>query len=731
MKKNGEQLVESQNASIRFLEELANLSKRGFLDEGIYLTDVGSDVLKKLKVKPAPSSKRRARNTGNANSNANNNNNVSAEMESKVEKHDENSHSSCEFNDEEHTGEVKHSDANKQRQPAKRYINIGLGGFNLKFRSRAKMQQNETPAEAAAAAAAAAAEETRTGSTTIKRKKKITIEDTIPAYMQEAFFGTLTLSTCNDDRGGGDAAAASEEQAIKLEQARKLAANRDLHHRINLDENMLKLAQQKQRGHLELGIEDFLDGDIVSYLFNDNRNLMEFNTDHDLAPPGNTNPNNSSNSNTNKNRLLKDSNNFDEKIFDEKIYEDLFHQMDAAGTPKSHPNSVDDYLNLSDTHNIVDAVSFGGHESQMVKSSTTSNNPHHLMSGDGFTNLNQLSSSSINHSTVAKQPSESSSSSSSSSSNSGLANNTPVLPSHHHHNQLHTHHSHSQAMSSGSGNIVNDVHMMSDSHNSDNRNIDDLARQFRESTHKYAQNTSAPPPHMNMNGTGANMHPAQIQQQQHSHQQHQPQHSQQPHLHQPFETKQQTEMPPMMNSMINNNQAANVGFAMMPGDMKRENIILPNQPQHQQHHHLLQHHMHQQQQQSQVIPIEAIATPINNNNTNNSNQFNNMILPGSSNVGSNAADSIPKFSSSDEPPPISFDDADLSNDAFCGVGGGAKGSGAPGTDVSRQKQLLQKYAEDEELGEMSTQAMSLYCNVNFPNLKNEMKGTCIFWIVLF
>lgn len=52
------------------------------------------------------------------------------------------------------------------------------------------------------------------------------------------------------------------------------------HHHISLDENVFKLAQQNKKGHLELGIEDFLDGDIVSYLFNENRNLMEFNPEH-------------------------------------------------------------------------------------------------------------------------------------------------------------------------------------------------------------------------------------------------------------------------------------------------------------------------------------------------------------------------------------------------------------------------------------------------------------------
>ena len=73
------------------------------------------------------------------------------------------------------------------------------------------------------------------------------MEDVMPVYMQEAFFGTNTLTNCQDADFGSD------ELALKLEQEKK-STNKDLH-RINLDENMLKLAQQKQRGHLELGIE--------------------------------------------------------------------------------------------------------------------------------------------------------------------------------------------------------------------------------------------------------------------------------------------------------------------------------------------------------------------------------------------------------------------------------------------------------------------------------------------
>ena len=60
-KKNSENTIGTQNDSLQFLEELASLSKRGYLDEGTFLTEVGTDLIKKLKVKPAPNSKRRAR----------------------------------------------------------------------------------------------------------------------------------------------------------------------------------------------------------------------------------------------------------------------------------------------------------------------------------------------------------------------------------------------------------------------------------------------------------------------------------------------------------------------------------------------------------------------------------------------------------------------------------------------------------------------------------------------
>ena len=51
---------ESQSETSLFLQELAALvNKRSALDEGIFLTDVGANIMKKLKIKPNPSFKRR------------------------------------------------------------------------------------------------------------------------------------------------------------------------------------------------------------------------------------------------------------------------------------------------------------------------------------------------------------------------------------------------------------------------------------------------------------------------------------------------------------------------------------------------------------------------------------------------------------------------------------------------------------------------------------------------
>ena len=61
------------------------------------------------------------------------------------------------------------------------------------------------------------------------------------------------------------------------------------------------------------------------------------------------------------------------------------------------------------------------------------------------------------------------------------------------------------------------------------------------------------------------------------------------------------------------------------------------------------------------------------------------------------------------------EDADL-------VGGGGGGGGTKKEEISRSKRSLEKYIEDEQLGDMATQAIPLFGNINYPNLRNEMGG---------
>jgi hypothetical protein len=82
---------------------------------------------------------------------------------------------------------------------------------------------------------------------------------------------------------------------------------------------------------------------------------------------------------------------------------------------------------------------------------------------------------------------------------------------------------------------------------------------------------------------------------------------------------------------------------------------------------------------------------------------------------------------------LSFDDQEFSNDgmnslAAATVSGSTKpvASGAQKENARCQKIIIEKYGEDEALGEFSTQAMALFSNLNYPNLKNELKGKMIF-----
>lgn len=609
------------------------------MDEGTFLTEIGVELMKKLKVKPAPVSKRRQPPAASRT--------ISQQQSletARDKQHDENSHSSCDFNDEAGDNpSEKHINMDNKNKPAngptKRYINIGMGGFNLKFRSRAKMhqqqQQNEANSEASGAQGADANN---------KRKKKLTTEDMMPPYMQEAFFGMNTLMSCSD----GQLPGVSDDDELltkRLEQEKKVSARES--HRIHLDENMLKLAQQKQRGHLELGIDDFLDGDIVSYLFNDNRNLMEFNTDHDLGHAHHSSNVNSSNSaptapntsnsvsstsgnntnsqtsNANNKSRLKESG-YDEKLFDEKMYEDLFHNIDK------NPDSVDDYLNLN-SQSIADAVAnpFDDphlhHHPALVKTPSSTSTSAVVSAADTFTNL-------TDHGMIA----------------------SPVTSSHHgHSDQLNQ--------------------LLGSSSNSDHRNIDDLARQFRESTHKYASQNS-------INGNSGNSQVASVT----SSSSTGPVPSSTP-------ANQFIDVKADVNSMLNN-APSNSGFSLIPSDIKLEHLDM---------------NANSNSQVTNRPTSDALAPP---------------SLP-------------PPL-----PPVLNFEEGELSNDAFgmslksgdmllggddlLGESTGAGGlmSGSSKEEMSRHKKLLEKYAEDEELGESATQAISLYCFYHYPNIKNEYKS---------
>ena len=78
--------------------------------------------------------------------------------------------------------------------------------------------------------------------------------------MQEAFFGASTMAKSKEIN------YCFEEDLNENSSNLKMKINRDSnHHRINLDENMLKSAQLNKKAHLELGIEG--ERRILNFLF--------------------------------------------------------------------------------------------------------------------------------------------------------------------------------------------------------------------------------------------------------------------------------------------------------------------------------------------------------------------------------------------------------------------------------------------------------------------------------
>ena len=278
LKKKNKISKESLNDSNVFLQEISALAKRTNLDEGIYLTDLGANIMKKLKIKPNPSFRRKPKTTVATIASSDATNSQTSEKQL-TQHHDEGSRSSSEermIHDEIAPHDSKLSDfggglnvvAKSKAAPSnKRQINFGLGGFNPKARTRNKLH-NDLNSDANAQL------NIENENKVNKRvKKKSVLEEMIPVYMQEAFFGANALSTQVSMNQEDDS-----NFNLKEEEVIRASHSKGNFHKINLDENMLKQAQQNKKANLELGIEDFLDGDIVSYLFNENKNLMDINS---------------------------------------------------------------------------------------------------------------------------------------------------------------------------------------------------------------------------------------------------------------------------------------------------------------------------------------------------------------------------------------------------------------------------------------------------------------------
>jgi hypothetical protein len=168
--------------------------------------------------------------------------------------------------------------------------------------------------------------------------------------------------------------------------------------------------------------------------------------------------------NTNTNTKTRKENNYDEKIFDV----DIFHQMtsDSSSKPPNSVNSVDEYLNL--TGQNTQTESGNGYESNLLNKNNSQmifNAPH--------TNTHSVQSPALC--------------------------NTHVQHHHHHHNHLHQQQHHVEDMKielnhSSSHKLIHETQTNNNTNiikneMSDTKNIDDLARQFRESTQYVQQNS--------------------------------------------------------------------------------------------------------------------------------------------------------------------------------------------------------------------------------------------------
>jgi hypothetical protein len=176
------------------------------------------------------------------------------------------------------------SNNSKRGKNSKKTLKVGIGGFSVKVRSRSKQNHmfdangsmpDNGDMSNGLVGDTLYEKENDAKKKTCKRRKKPTIEDTFPEYMQAAFFGTETLdktkkATSTDIKTMTETNKFDEEKMQMLQSLKK-----NENYSIHLDDNIVKLAQQKRKNEMDLGFEDLLDGDIVNYIFNENRNFIE------------------------------------------------------------------------------------------------------------------------------------------------------------------------------------------------------------------------------------------------------------------------------------------------------------------------------------------------------------------------------------------------------------------------------------------------------------------------
>jgi hypothetical protein len=680
--------IMSKYDALKFIDEINLLSKRGILDEGTYLTELGSELLKTLKIKPAPMRRNRLAKTsaiiGSNNPSTNSFTNMSdVNCSNEMNKNEEASRSS-EDEKNEMSKEFEDSATKKpQQQQQKRQVMIGIGGFNPKARIRAKINIDENCNENSTESVSKASNK--------RQKKKSVYEEMIPAYMQEAFFGTKTLTKSKEATNSATFNLDENDLTYELSNKIKLKEQNSLwyaqhdgiirsdDHKINLDENMLKSAQQSKKANLELGIEDFLDGDIVSYLFNDNRNLIDFDrSDTDSTNvTANATGGTSTASNSGVHRINKRASDEDKMFEDERLYEDIFHQIVHSSTNEDRAISAHVPVSTANSSASIPVIS----------SSTLSS-------------LQPMTSSVASSSSMQQQQQHSST-----------------------YTQQHTNNNQCYQQR-------NEINKCDNNKLNDSKNIDDLARQFKESTNKYAvvnsNNNILLKPSINQMDQFINK-PSSISASASTTSTVMPDNNSNPNtiyqinLIERIEEKYQINSNELLNKHhqsqhLPNQQNSQILLEKIQKPQPNQqpvHLLYPNVP-------VIGHYTNSNAPISSndltanyIISPSTVLTP--------SAQTQPINLVESDLVNSQKVNSSQINTYNDENSKMSKENDSDVDESEQIVGGSTSASTGGKVQANRdQKKLVEKFAEDELLGEYASQAIPLFSNSTYPNLRNEI-----------